>query len=112
MPDDIDETTCKPVSEVLHSKHPAARTPDYVPSFDKCPDLIDLDIKEDGVTMARQVEVAAKIGGIDSETIASWLLKFENYSQRLRIRNAIARSKLLSMTTQLVLDSLVSRRHD
>ena len=38
---------------------------------------------------ARQLKGAAGAGETDSETIASWLLKFGTYSQRLR--NAIAR---------------------
>ena len=90
MPDDIDEKSGNPVSEVLHSKHPAAKTPDYLPAFDKCPEFVDLDITEDTVSKtARQLKGAAGTGGTDSETIASWLLKFGTYSQRLR--NAIAR---------------------
>ena len=29
LPDDIDVKSGKPVSEILHHKHPATRTPDY-----------------------------------------------------------------------------------
>ena len=90
MPDDFDEKTGKPVSEALHTKHSAARTPDYLPDFDTCLELVDLDITEETVSKtARQLKRAAGAGGTNSETIASWLLKFGIYSQRLM--NAIAR---------------------
>ena len=83
------EEKANPVSEVLHSKHPAARTPDYLPSFDKCPELVDLDKTEETVSKMAQLKGAAGVGGTDSETLTSWLLTFGTYSQRLR--NAIVR---------------------
>ena len=81
MPDDFDEKTGKPVSEALHTKHSAARTPDYLPDFDTCLELVDLDITEETVSKtARQLKRAAGAGGTNSETIASWLLKFGTHS--------------------------------
>ena len=62
------QKTGKPVSEVLHFKHPAARTPDFLPAFDTCPELVDLDITEEAVLkMARQFKGAAEAGWKDSE---------------------------------------------
>ena len=90
MPDDIDGKTGKPVSEVLHSKHPAAHPPGSLPVYEECPELVDLDITGDTVLKtASKLKGAAGAGGTDSEAIASWLLKFGTYSQRLR--NVLAR---------------------
>ena len=51
-----------------------------MPYFDKCPEHVDLDITEETVSkMARKLKGAAGVGGTDSETIASWLLKFGTY---------------------------------
>ena len=50
-------------------------------SFDKCPFFVDLDITEETVSkMARPLKDAPGLGGTDSETMVSWLLKFGNYS--------------------------------
>ena len=82
--------TGKPVSEVLHTKPSRSKTPDYLPAFDTCTELVDLDITEEMVSKtARQLKGATGAGGTDSETSASWLLKFATHSQRLR--EAIAR---------------------
>ena len=61
-----------------------------MPAFGTCPQLVVLDITEETVSKtACQLKGAAGVGGTDSETIASWLLKFGTHSQRLR--NAITR---------------------
>ena len=74
----------------MYTKHPAARTPDSLPDLGSCPELVDLDITEEMVSKtARQLKGATGAGGTDSETSASWLLKFATHSQRLR--EAIAR---------------------
>ena len=66
MPDDIDEQSGKPVSELLHSKQPAARTPAYLSAFDNCPELVDLDITEETLSKtARTLEGAAGAGAAE-----------------------------------------------
>ena len=71
-------------------KNSAAMTTDKLPAFDTCTELVDLDITEEMVSKtARQLKGATGAGGTDSETSASWLLKFATHSQRLR--EAIAR---------------------
>ena len=89
MPDGIDEKSGSTKHFIPNIQHLTA--------FDTCPELVDLDFREETVSKtARQLKGAAGVEGTDSETIASWLLKFGTHRQCLH--NAIARlAKWLSI---------------
>ena len=77
------------VMEVLHTKHPEARTPtaailDFNPG--RLPELTPVDITEDTVTaVAGKTSGGAALGGADSVSLQHWLLSFSAASAELRL---------------------------
>lgn len=87
-PDDIDEKTGKPVSQVLAEKHPDSRRadPTKLPHYPSTPCLVPIVISEDIVAeVANNLSGGAGLGGIDSILLKHLLLKHGGASRRLRV---------------------------
>ena len=75
--------------EVLHTKHPEARTPtaailDFYPG--RPPELTPVDITKDTVTaVSGRLSEGAGPGGTDSVSLQHWLLRFSAASAELRL---------------------------
>jgi hypothetical protein len=91
-PDSLDSKTGRPVLEVLHSKHPAMRTPEdedigeaVFEEYPNTPTPIPLDITAETVeAVATKMSGAAGPGGTDAVALQNWLLRFGSESERLR----------------------------
>ena len=91
LPDTIDEVTGDSVTEVLKSKHPDARTPDtsQFPTYPNTPNFVDLDVTEEVVeAVASKLSGSAGLGGVDSQALQHWLLRFGSASKSLRLEVA------------------------
>jgi hypothetical protein len=98
MPDDLCSKTGTPVLEVLRGKHPALRDPGpevgrsdtaFEPYDAPAPDTVPVEITADVVeAVASSLSGAAGPGGTDSVTLANWLLRYGEASERLRIAMA------------------------
>ena len=87
MPGDVDSKTGDLVSETLKAKHPDGRdvNVESVPTFDSCPDLIDIQVTDDAVEeVAKHLSGSAGPSGIDSSSLSQWLLKHGGASSNLR----------------------------
>ena len=87
QPDNIDAKSGLLVSEVLESKHPAARVPnlDAFEDFGEMPEFLALDITTDSIEkVARKPSGRAGLSGTDSTALQWTLLRFGDASHLLQ----------------------------
>ena len=80
-------TIKKTVTSVLEGKHPSKKIPSCatLETYEETPIFIPFDITEEAVeSVARKISGSSGPGGTDYEALQVWLMKFREYSTRLR----------------------------
>ena len=90
QPDKLEEdqtgTINKTPASVLEGKHPNEKKSccDTLQTYDKTPIFIPVDITEDAVKLVAQKRLGTSgLGGMDSEALQGWLIKFGEDIKRL-----------------------------